>query len=236
MSDGWTESAEAWIAEQGDAGDLSRRFVLDAPMMERVRRLAPRTAIDIGCGEGRFCRALRGLGVAAVGIDPTVSLLERARSLDPDGDYREAVAEALPFADAGFDLVVSYLTLIDIPDMDRAIAEMVRVLRPGGTLLIANLNGFATSQVGGKWQTLQDGSPAFCFDRYLEERANWAEWRGIRIRNWHRPLSRYMSALLVNGMVLRHFDEPVPTGGEPGWADRNSRIPFFHIMEWQKPA
>ncbi|WPZ34316.1 class I SAM-dependent methyltransferase [Thalassobaculum sp. OXR-137] len=236
MSDGWTESAEAWIAEQGDAGDLSRRFVLDAPMIERVRRLAPQTAIDIGCGEGRFCRVLRDLGIATVGIDPTLRLLERARALDPEGDYRQAVAEDLPVPDAGFDLAVSYLSLIDIPDMDRAISEMVRVLWPGGTLLIANLNGFATAQVGGAWQTLQDGSRRFCFDRYLEERADWAAWRGIRIRNWHRPLCRYMTALLSNGLALRHFDEPAPTGGEPDWADRNSRVPFFHIMEWQKPA
>lgn len=236
MSDGWAESAEAWITEQGEQGDLSRRFILDARMLERVAEIAPSNALDVGCGEGRFCRILRSRNIETVGIDPTGPLLERAQALDPGGDYREGVAEALPFANDRFDLVISYLTLIDIPDIDTALAEMARVLRPGGTLLIANLNGFATALIDGRWRPDDRGVPRFSIDHYLEDRANWAEWKGIRIRNWHRPLSRYMSVLLRNGLILRHFDEPAPTGGEPDWADRNSRIPFFHIMEWQKPG
>ncbi|MDF1791890.1 MAG: class I SAM-dependent methyltransferase [Thalassobaculaceae bacterium] len=236
MSDGWTESADAWIAEQGQTGDRSRQFILDARMVACARVLAPGHALDIGCGEGRFCRVMRDLGLTTIGIDPTEPLLDRARALDPDGDYRAAVAEDLPFADASFDLVVSYLTLIDIPDIDRAIAEMTRVLKPGGRLLLANLNGFASALVGGSWQADGHGNSRFLIDNYLEERVAWAEWKGIRIRNWHRPLSRYMSALLANRLILRHFDEPAPTGGDAAWADRNRRVPFFHVMEWQKPG
>ncbi len=70
------------------------------------------------------------------------ALIDHARALDPEGDYRIESAEALGFADAEFDLVVSYLSLIDIPDASAAIREMVRVLKPGGTLLIANLTSF----------------------------------------------------------------------------------------------
>ena len=57
----------------------------------------------------------------------------------------------MPFPGASFDLVVSYLTLIDIADFRLALQEMVRVLQPGGTLLIANLNSFVTA-------TRMDGS------------------------------------------------------------------------------
>src|ERR1700761_2821180 len=137
MTDGWDESAEAWIRDMGAQGDYARQFVLDAPMIERIRQRTYRTALDVGCGEGRFCRILTGLGIKATGIDPTDALLNMARQHHPDGDYRGGRAEALDFADASFDLVVTYLTLIDIPDIRRAIAEMARVLRPGGTLLIA---------------------------------------------------------------------------------------------------
>jgi hypothetical protein len=68
----------------------------------------------------------------------------------------------------------------------------------------------------------------------LEERAVWASWRGIHIQNWHRPLSAYMALLLGNGLELRHFSEPAPSGDDPQVADRYRRVPFFHIMEWQK--
>lgn len=60
MNDGgWKASAKAWIADMGEQGDYGRRFVLDAPMIARLRRLNGGRALDIGCGEGRFCRADR---------------------------------------------------------------------------------------------------------------------------------------------------------------------------------
>ncbi len=233
MSHGWDESAEAWIADMGETGDFGRACVLDAPMLARLSGRGFRRALDVGCGEGRFCRLMRDLGIDPVGIDPTDALLRRARDRDPAGTYIPGRAEALPFADGAFDLVVSYLTLIDIPDIRAAIPEMARVLAPGGTLLIANLNSFATA---GRWSRDEDGLQRFRIDDYLEERGEWAAWHGIRVRNWHRPLSLSMSLLLGQGLVLRHFDEPAPHGGDPAKAARYRRVPWFVVMEWKKPA
>lgn len=234
MSNGWKESASAWIAEQAEDGDYGRVYVLDKPMLERVSGRGFKNALDVGCGEGRFCRIVKGLGIKPVGIDPTEELLAQAQARDPEGDYRFGYAEALEFPDASFDLVVSYLSLIDIPYLRKAIAEMVRVLAPGGTLLIANLNSFNTAGQPGGWQPDINGDPRFYVDHYLEERVDWVEWRGIRIQNWHRPLSTYMSLLLGHGLTLRHFAEPAPYGGDPDKADRYRRVPYFLVMEWQK--
>ncbi len=85
------------------------------------------------------------------GVDPTSGLLAAARARDKDGAYLEATAERLPFDDNAFDLVVSYLTLIDIPDIEPAIPGMARVLAPGGALLIANLNSFSTACCDTGW-------------------------------------------------------------------------------------
>lgn len=238
MTDGWHESADAWIADMGDEGDFGRRFVLDRPMLARVEAAVPKTALDVGCGEGRFCRMLRERGVAVAGIDPTVPLIEQCRRRDPDGDYRVAGGEALPFEDASFDMVVSYLSLIDIEDLERGVAEMVRVLKPGGRLLIGNLNGFNTAaQDGLGWSRLADGRAAYAIDRYLEVASALIEWRGIRIRNWHRPLSTYMRLLLDQGLTLTHFDEPAadPDGPTERVA-RYNRAPWFMVMEWAKPT
>ena len=233
MTNGWESSAAAWIADQGETGDFSRRFVLDEPMLARVRGQGFANALDVGCGEGRFCRLLRDEGIATTGIDPTPSLLAAAQSRDPKGDYLEAGAEALPFPDDSFDLVVSYLTLIDIEDSTRGIQEMARVLRPGGALLIANLNSFNTA---GGWMRSDGPVQGFRLDHYLQPRAEWVSWRGIHIRNWHRPFRDYMQPLLATGLLLRHFDEPEPHGGDTATADRFRRAPYFHIMEWEKPA
>ncbi len=236
MSHGWEESAAAWIADVGGNGDYARAHVLDAPMLARVDGRGFANALDVGCGEGRFCRMLRDRGIAATGIDPTIGLLEEAKRRDPDGDYRAARAEALPFADASFDLVVSYLTLIDIPDAARGIAEMARVTKPGGALLIANLNSFITAAGPEPGTDCAAGARRFVIDDYSAERAEWVEWRGIRIRNWHRMASTYMSLLLGEGLELRHFDEPLPQGGDPETARRFRRVPWFVLMEWRKPG
>ncbi len=236
MDNGWEESADTWIATVGPEGDFARRFVLDRPMLERVDLSGAKTMLDVGCGEGRFCRMLTARGISTTGIDPAPSLIGRARSLDPDGDYRIAGAEALPCDDESFDLVVSYLSLIDIPDVAAAITEMTRVLRPGGHLLIANLSSIwsATNPVG--WRKTPDGTEYLAIDRYMDERVDWIGWGQLRVQNWHRPLSTYMSLLLGAGLELRYFDEPMPYDGDAAQLQAARRIAGFLIMDWQKPA
>ena len=67
MSNGWDESAAAWIASQGEDGDHGRRYVLDRPMLERAVAAGAAPALDVGCGEGRFCRMLAERGRLAPG-------------------------------------------------------------------------------------------------------------------------------------------------------------------------
>jgi SAM-dependent methyltransferase len=235
MDNGWDQSAEAWIASMGDRGDWGREHVLDPAMLGRLTGRRFQHALDVGCGEGRFCRMLRAAGVAATGIDPTPALLERAKDLDPAGDYRAGRAEHLPFKAASFDLVVSYLTLIDIPDFRAAIREMARVLEPGGTLLVANLTSFTSSCAAQGWVRDQEGRRLhYPVDRYLEEFPDWVEWAGIRIVNWHRPLGAYMTAFLDAGLQLVHFAEPEAATGDPARQAAYRRAPWFLVMEWRK--
>src|SRR5713226_6187082 len=80
---GWAEAAAAWIADMGEQGDYSRACVLDRPMLERIHGRRFAIALDVGCGEGRFCRMLQAAGILTVGIDPTEELLRQARRRDP---------------------------------------------------------------------------------------------------------------------------------------------------------
>jgi SAM-dependent methyltransferase len=238
MDNGWETSASAWIADMGEQGDFGRRYVLDPIMLPRALAPAPRKVLDVGCGEGRFCRMLKQNSIDVTGVDPTPGLLDAARERDTDGAYVEATAERLPFNDKTFDLVVSYLSLIDIPDVDAAIAEMARVLAPSGALLIANLNSFNTACCETGWIKDSDGRRLYYpIDNYLEERSMWIEYRGIRIQNHHRPMSTYMRALLDAGLRLSYFDEPLPSADAmPKKAASYRRVPWFMVMEWVKPA
>jgi SAM-dependent methyltransferase len=238
MNNGWESSAQAWIdsmGEGGERGDWGRQHVLDPVMLARVAAGRFGNALDVGCGEGRFCRMLKAAGVHATGIDPTPVFLETARKRDPSGDYRPGRAEQLDFADGAFDLVVSYITLVDIADFRTAIREMARVVKPGGSVLIANLTGFTSACAAQGWVKDAGGRHLhYPVDRYLEEFPFWIEWAGIRIENWHRPLSAYMTAFLDAGLTLRFFSEPGAVSGDEAHQARAGRVPWFVVMEWQR--
>jgi SAM-dependent methyltransferase len=238
MDNGWQASANAWIADMGEQGDFGRRHVLDPVMLLRALARAPKTALDVGCGEGRFCRMLKHHGIKVTGVDPTHELIEAARARDTDSVYLDGPAERLPFSNHTFDLVVSYLSLIDIPGIEEAIPEMARVLVPGGALLIANLNGFNTACVDTGWIKNSAGRRLYYpIDNYLEERSMWVAYRGIRIRNHHRPMSTYMRILLDARLRLSYFDEPLPSADAPSEKAANyRRVPWFVVMEWVKPT
>ena len=229
-SNGWDQSADAWLRVIGEDGDWGRHAVLD-PVMRDLASAYSGTALDIGCGEGRFVRMLRAMGFTASGIDPTAALIEAARMRDPEGDYRVAGGETLPYPDETFDLVTSYLALCDIEHLDAAIAEAVRVLKPGGHFLFANLSSINTA---GVWERSITGAARhYSVDHYMEERPVRQRWAGIDIQNWHRPFSTYFELLLDQGLVLKRFLEPMATGevAKPKF----NRMPNFVVMLWHKP-
>ncbi|MGF1631720.1 MAG: methyltransferase domain-containing protein [Kiloniellaceae bacterium] len=96
--------------------------------------------LDVACGTGSFARegARRGGADARVaGLDRNAGMLAVARRLAPDVDWREGLAEELPFGDGSFDVVASQFGLMFFEDRVKALAEMGRVLRPGGRLTVA---------------------------------------------------------------------------------------------------
>jgi ubiquinone/menaquinone biosynthesis C-methylase UbiE len=96
--------------------------------------IAPRRILEVGGGQGFFAERLRDeLGAAVVGIDVSERMVElqRQRGIDAQvGDVQE-----LPFADASFDAVSAQYMLYHVPDLPRGLAEIARVLRPGGRLV-----------------------------------------------------------------------------------------------------
>ena len=236
---GWNASARAYIEFQ-DAGDVNRTILLDPVMLRLCGDVAGKRVLDLGCGEGRFSRMLAERGARCTGLDVTREMCLTARERDASAnEYLMSDAARLPFADASFDLVVSYITLVDIPYYREAIVECGRVLRPGGTMVVANL-GFAVSQPDGVfgWVRGADGKRAYYpIDNYGIEHVQWLEWTGIRIKNYHRPLESYMRAYLGAGLTLRDFLEPIPETDEyrddPNMEDWY-RLPIFTVMRWQK--
>lgn len=104
-------------------------------------------ALDVGCGAGHWTRTIARLlapDAQITGVDREAAFLEYARADAPaHWSWRQAEAHTLPFPDASFDLVTCQTVLIHLSDPGRALAEWVRVLRPGGRLLLAEPDNLA---------------------------------------------------------------------------------------------
>lgn len=197
------------------------------------------TVLDAGCGEGRFCRMLAERGARVTGIDITSALIEEARLRHPAGQYAVGNVENLPYEDDEFDIVVSYVVLLDVQDFRAAIREMARVLKHGGRAIVSNLQSFATTRDRPWIRDAEGNKLYFSMDNYNEEVGTAVEWEGISIFNYHRPLHSYMNAFLECGLQLEKFLEPLPSvqavEAEPALADY-LRVPFMNLMTWRKSA
>lgn len=135
---------EARISGWSQSG-LRRRLGLFQALLDTLSPPGPAAVLDLGCGAGTYVRLLAGLGHRAVGLDYSLPTLAKARAADPGGKGRYLAGEAyaLPFQNERMDLVVSIGVLQALRDPERALDEMVRVLRPGGGLVVEALNSLA---------------------------------------------------------------------------------------------
>lgn len=101
---------------------------------------SPTAILDVGCGTGRLLRAAdeRFPGTRLEGIDAAEGMIDQARASGGRANFQVATAERLPFPEAQFDLVFSTMTFHHWADQQRGIAEIARVLKPGGRWVFAD--------------------------------------------------------------------------------------------------
>ncbi len=210
----WEQHAGWWIEEFTEGADPE--------YVEQILPLAEEELgdcsmiLDVGCGDGQIGRALAGHGASVVGIDPTRNQISVAVARGGGPQYARAEAARLPFADGSFDGVVACLVFEHIDDVDGAIAEVARVLRPGGRFAFF-LNHPLLQTPGSGWiddQILDPPEQYWRIGPYLDEAATDEQVElGVYIRFLHRPLSRYLNALTDHGLVLDRMIEPAPPPG-----------------------
>ena len=129
---------------EGDAAQAYERYLVPAffgPFADRLVELAaPRAgdrALDVACGTGIVARRIAPRVATVAGVDSNPGMIEVARAVAPSFEWWAAEAGAMPLPDASFDLVLCQQGLQFFPDRAAALAEMRRVLAPGGRLAIS---------------------------------------------------------------------------------------------------
>ena len=111
------------------------------PLVEAVAAARPTRILEVGCGWGELAEWVgRETGAEVVAVDLSPRMVELARERGVDA--RIGDVQALPFADGEFDVAIAAWMLYHVPDLDRGVAELARVLRPGGRLVVATNSRF----------------------------------------------------------------------------------------------
>ena len=208
--DGFTEGADPEYDEQ--------IIPLAAEHLVGARRV-----LDIGCGEGQIARVAQRVGAElVVGVDPTAAQVLEAARRAGGPTYARAEASTLPCADGSFDAVIACLVFEHIVDVDSAIAEVGRVLAPGGRFLFF-MNHPLLQSPGSGWIDDHIVDPPEQYWRigpYLVESIEIEEIaKDVHLPYVHRPLSRYVNAMASAGIFIRQMHEPAPA---PGFLERAS--------------
>jgi SAM-dependent methyltransferase len=227
----WESQATNWI-------EWARKPGFDAYWFYRSRffEILPPPdglTLDVGCGEGRLSRDLAELGYQVTGVEPAATLLAAAQEEHPAGSYVLGEAADLPFPDASASLVVAYNSLMDVDDLDGAMREVARVLKPGGRLCITITHPVADS---AGFDSDDPEAPFVINGSYLRTSHFdvTAERHGITMHfiGWHRSITTYARALQDAGLLIEAIREPMPADDAPAekW-DRWRRMPMFmHIV------
>lgn len=247
MTDGgegdlWEENAGWW--QEGFTEGADAEYEEQILPMAAEHLAGAVDVLDVGTGEGQLARlAIARAGARrVVGVDPTWAQLTVARDRAGGPAYARAGAAALPFADARFDAVVACLVFEHITAVDEALAEVGRVLRPGGRFLFF-LNHPLLQTPGSGWiddQVLDPPEQYWRIGPYLVEDASLEEVeKDVFIPFIHRPLSRYVNAMVAAGLVIQRMEEPAPP---PGFIERAAeyddaatipRLLFLRARKWE---
>ena len=152
-------------------------------LLPDVREL---TVLDAGCGSGRYLRVLGERGANAIGMDLSPAMLERAR--ETTTRIARADLRALPFDARSFDLVVCGLALGDLAEIELALTEIARVLRPGGRVIYSVVHP-AGGEAGWS-RTFESGGKQWAIDSF-----------------WHSA-DRHREACASAGLVIEEWREP----------------------------
>jgi SAM-dependent methyltransferase len=199
----WSNNADPWTAAVRSGEIRSRTLVTNQAIVDAVRSRSPRSAIDIGCGEGWLVRALGGIDM--IGVDVVPGLIDQARQAG-GGDFRVLSYEQIAAGElqVSADVAVCNFSLIG-KDAEGLFRSARGFLKPGGALIVQTLHPVAVCGEAAYRDGWRKGSWAGFSDDFRDA----PPWYFRTLESWVRLYSD-------NGFRLLELREPVhPETGKP---------------------
>lgn len=198
--------ATAYSAE--NESNLFNAYYERPEMLRLVGDASGRRILDAGCGSAPLTAALRTQGAAVTGFDASAAMIDLARQrLGDDADLHVAdLGAPLPFADAEFDDVVASLVLHYLEDWAGPLAELRRVLKLGGRLILSVNHPVI-------FPVVYPDADYFAVTKYSEDYI--MDGQKVWLTFWHRPLRAMTDAFAAAGFRITTVSEPPPASALP---------------------
>ncbi len=246
----WDYNADAWDHAQRSGLDHYRTDLHGPALIDLAGDVAGQRLLDLGCGEGYFSRDMAGGGADVTGVDLSPNQLAHARAREADNplgiEYREMNASDLPeqFGKESFDVVTACMSLMDMPEPDKAIDAVAKVLRTGGRFVFSITHPcFQTPY--REWHRDADGNKiALKVADYFKSgpiELNFvavSHLYDMKTTQYHATLTEWFRWIRAAGLTLHNIDEPRPSDKaiqrHPALADAEM-VAYFISFDARKP-
>lgn len=209
----WDNASNEWL--ESLKINQVRTDILIPETLKILGDIKGKRILDLGCGEGGYSRLFANKGAIVIGVDYCENLINEALKQNQASEIEYYVRDACfleGIEDEKFDFVVSAMCLMAVENLEAAIKEAYRVLKPGGEFLISILH------------------PCFGLKDYFNEgpyQEMLSEHLGKPITFWHKTLSNTINCMLNVGFNLRLLYEPQ-------LSNDNSKVPKILLLKFNK--
>ena len=247
----WEDNADAWTAMVRAGYDIYRDCLNTPAFLAMLPDVSGQRGLDLGCGEGHNTRLLARRGAAMTGLDIAGRFLHHARQAETaeplDIRYVQGSGLELPFAPASFDFVTAFMSLMDMPETERVLAEVHRILTPGGFLQFSITHPCTDVPIRRKVKDAKGRDVAITLGGYFQQLSGQVEewsfsaappavrqrWPAFKIPRYNHTLSQWLNMLITAGFVIARVGEPAPDERTlercPHLADARTMPYFLHI-------
>lgn len=225
----WNNNAHAWTVLSRAGHDIYRDHLNTPAFFEILPDIKGLKGIDIGCGEGYNTRLLADHGAFMDAIDIAPIFIKNATALEkeyPLGiNYSIGSATQLPYQSDSFDFATSFMCLMDLPDLEKALAEAYRVLKPGGFFQFSIEHPCFKTPYLRKLKNEKGQTYAYEIgDYFAGVNGKIEEWifgdapedikskmSAFKVPTFHKTLSSWINSVIESGFSIERIHEPYPT-------------------------
>ncbi|MCA9385597.1 class I SAM-dependent methyltransferase [Candidatus Dojkabacteria bacterium] len=196
----WDDGVGYYLGVLSETKDPFKKEIDTPRFLKLLGNVSGKSILDIGCGNGEFCRLLSSKGASVMGLDGSERMIAEAKKVCTNCVYVrcDLMSEVIPFEEDTFDIVTAKMLLMNIASIPLVCKKIRRILKPGGIFAVDVVHPVRTilkkySKTSIKYDEDLD---------YFSEKRGEVNFQGAKFPFYYRPVEKYINDILSSGFQL----------------------------------